>query len=100
MVPIAKFENLVLWLRVANYLGLKKKGTTMHGNIVANQQQQQPTYLPKVLFIRCWSGGRNCMFLSRALLQYSSVVNRNFIYFIIIILFQILFNSHMVDYPQ
>jgi hypothetical protein len=25
MVPIAKFENLVLWLQVANYLGFKKK---------------------------------------------------------------------------
>jgi hypothetical protein len=33
MVPIAKFEDLVLWLQVAKLLDFKKKKrTTMHGN--------------------------------------------------------------------
>jgi hypothetical protein len=82
---------------------------TTLGFFVANQQQQ-PTYLPQVLFIRCWSGGRKCMFLSRALLQYSSVVKQafhfisfihSFIYYLLLFFFNF-FNyvATWFDYPQ
>jgi len=75
------------------------------GFFVANQQQQQTNLSsPKFFLYAGWSGGRKCMFLSRALLQYSSVVkqafhfisfhsfikNYLFIYLFIIILFQFL----------
>ncbi len=115
------FQQLAGLFLVSVHLTTNKTHTHTHTNIngahhtwlyfVANQQQQ-PTNLSSQSSSYTLAGlsGRKCMFLSRALLQYSSVVNRHFIHsfihlFTIYLLLLLFFfnlkkSSHMVDYPQ